>query len=165
VDGHAVAKVVLLEPGGGLELPMGVGADRITFKATGEDTGGMLTFLEYWGEPGSRGTTVHIHDGHEEGFYVIEGTLDMQVGDEKHKVAAGGYAFVPRGVAHAFWNDSREPCRFVATFSPPGFERFFIELAEMMATGTTRNDRAFMDEFSRRHGMTVVGPSPAPRTR
>ena len=64
MDGHAVAKLVLLEPGGGLELPMGVGADRITFKATGEDTGGMLTFLEYWAEPGSRGTTVHIHDGH-----------------------------------------------------------------------------------------------------
>jgi len=164
MDGHAVAKAVVLEPGGGLDLPMGIGGDRIIFKATGEDTAGMLTFLEYWAEPGSRGTTVHIHEGHEEGFYVIEGTLDMQLGAEKLKVVAGGYALVPRGVVHAFWNESAEPCRFVATFSPPGFERFFIELAEMLATGATRDDD-FMDEFSRRHGVTVIAPSPAPQTR
>ena len=154
------AKAIILQPGEGRELPMGVGADRLVFKVTGEESAGLLTFLEYYAEPGSPGTSLHVHDGHEEGFYVLEGVLDMQLGDEKLTARPGGWVFVPRGAVHAFWNSSPEPCRFVATFTPSGFEKFFAELAEILARGQTREATA-VEELSRRHGIRTVGPSPA----
>ena len=160
MDAQAAAAAIILQPGEGRELPMGVGADRLVFKVTGEESAGLLTFLEYHAESGSRGTSLHSHDGHEEGFYVIEGVLDMQLGDEKLKARPGAWVFVPRGAVHAFWNSSPAPCRFVATFTPPGFEKFFEELAGMLAGGLTR-DAAAMEDLSRRHGIRTVGPSPA----
>lgn len=38
----------------------------------------------------------------------------------------------PRGVPHAFWNPGWGPARFVEIISPPGFERYFGELAEFV---------------------------------
>ena len=140
---------------------LALGGDRITFKAVGEDTAGRLAFVEYEAAPGSRGTSLHSHDGHEEGFYVVEGVVDMQVGGAVLQARPGAFIFVPRHVPHAFWNAGTERCRFVATFSPPGFERFFEEQTALLARGTPP-DPAELDALARRHGLRVLGPSPAP---
>ncbi len=156
---HPPARSIVLEPGGGHTLALG--NDRITFKVVGEDTAGLLAFVEYEAAPGSPGTSLHSHDGHEEGFYVVEGVLDMQLGDAVLQARPGAFVFVPRHVPHAFWNAGAEPCRFVATFSPPGFERFFEEQTALLARGTPPAPSE-LDALARRHGLRVLGPSPAP---
>jgi mannose-6-phosphate isomerase-like protein (cupin superfamily) len=138
---------------------MGLGGDRIVFKTTGEQSGGLLAFLEYHAQPGSIGTSLHVHDGHEEGFYVVQGVLDMQLGDEKLKAHPGAWVFVPRGAAHAFWNSGSEPCVFVGTFTPSGFENLFVERDRLLARGLTRADPELRDLGSR-YGMTELGPPP-----
>ena len=161
-EGFGDARAIILAPDGGRTLILGRNDERIIFKAVGEDTAGMLAFIEYHIPPGSRGTSLHSHDGHEEGFYVVEGVLDMQLGDDMVAARPGAFVFVPRNAPHAFWNAGSEPCRFVATFSPPGFERFF-EAQVTLLGGPTPPDRAALDRLALQHGMRVLGPSPAPR--
>jgi quercetin dioxygenase-like cupin family protein len=42
----------------------------------------------------------------DEGFLVVAGALEMQLGDERRASAAGDFAWVPRGAADPFANAS-----------------------------------------------------------
>ncbi len=42
----------------------------------------------------------HKHDAEDELFYVVEGTLLLDVGDETHKLSPGQGYVVPKGVIH-----------------------------------------------------------------
>ena len=60
---------IVLGPGEGRTIP---GTDAITLKATGEETGGSIGFLEATSAPGT-GPPRHIHHSCDELFYVLEG--------------------------------------------------------------------------------------------
>src|SRR5687768_7091356 len=77
--------------------------DTMTFKATGERTGGSLVLLENLTAPGG-GPPPHVHTREDEFFYVLDGTFEIRIGDELHELGPGGFAFVPRGVVHNFRN-------------------------------------------------------------
>lgn len=47
----------------------------------------------------------------------------------------GGYIIKPRGGVHAMWNAGRVPARMIEIITPPGFEDFIAELAELNAAG------------------------------
>jgi uncharacterized cupin superfamily protein len=107
---------------------------------------------------------MHIHHGEDETFYVVEGTVTVYAGDEEIHLARGDYGFVPRGVAHAYLVTS-ERARVLVTFSPSGFEEFFLEMGivvdgdEPPVEGVTPSP----EEFARRlapYGCEVVGPPP-----
>jgi mannose-6-phosphate isomerase-like protein (cupin superfamily) len=53
--------------------------------------------------PGGR-TEPHIHPDREKVFVVLDGSLEMTVGDEHRILTSGAFAFVPVGVPHAFAN-------------------------------------------------------------
>ena len=40
------------------------------------------------------------------------------------EVLAGAFAFAPKGVVHAFWNQGPSPARMLVMMSPPGFVRY-----------------------------------------
>ena len=42
----------------------------------------------------------HIHDNEDEMFYVLEGTLEVQVRDSKVKLTANEFCIVPKGIEH-----------------------------------------------------------------
>ena len=44
----------------------------------------------------------HIHHAHEEGFYVLEGELELVVGTQTVRAGPGTCVMVPTGVAHTF---------------------------------------------------------------
>ena len=60
------------------------------------------------------------------GFYVIEGEVTVFAGGERIDLSSGDYAFVPRGVDHAYIVRS-ERARMLVMFSPSGFEQFFVQ--------------------------------------
>ena len=76
-----------------------------------------------------RGRRATSTASHEESFYVLEGTLCLQLGDEEIDAAPGTYAFVPRGTPHTFRNTSPQPVRFLGVHSP-GVEHMLIALAQ-----------------------------------
>lgn len=131
-DDEQLAKVVRVPPGEGEVLEAGASDDYMHLKAAGEDTEGCFALLEYYARPRSKGAIPHWHDGHEEGFYVLEGELEMLVGDETVVAEPGEFILVPRRVVHAFANRTDRPARFMATFSPAGFEKWFVARREVV---------------------------------
>lgn len=100
--------------------------DTMTFKATGESTGGSLMLFENLTAPGG-GPPPHIHTREDEFFYVLDGTFEVRIGDELHALGPGGYAYVPRGTVHNFRNTAATPSRLLVGFTPAGMEGFFRE--------------------------------------
>ena len=56
--------------------------DVYRFLATGEDTNGKYALWEAIVPPGG-GPPPHVHSREEEGFYVLEGEITVQVGDKR----------------------------------------------------------------------------------
>ena len=100
--------------------------DTMTFKATGESTGGSLMLFENLTAPGG-GPPPHIHTREDEFFYVLDGTFEVRIGDELHALGPGGYAYVPRGTVHNFRNTAATPSSLLVGFTPAGMEGFFRE--------------------------------------
>lgn len=56
---------------------------------------------------------VHVHHRDDEAWYVLEGTLRVQVGTDEVEVRAGSAVFVPRGTPHTYWNPGPGPVRYL----------------------------------------------------
>ena len=74
--------------------------DIYTFLATTEETDGAYFVLEGMVPPGA-GPPPHIHHDQVETFYVVEGQLEVMMGDEVRQAKAGDFLHVscmsPRG--------------------------------------------------------------------
>jgi quercetin dioxygenase-like cupin family protein len=70
----------------------------------------------------------HVHAHEDEFCYVLEGELRFLVGDEAIVARPGSYVVRPRGVRHAFWNESDEPARVIEIVAPGNLEPYFAEL-------------------------------------
>jgi len=60
----------------------------------------------------------HRHPGQEEVIYVIEGTIEQWVLDQKQVLAAGDSVVIPASAVHASFNDGTEPAKILAILSP-----------------------------------------------
>jgi len=89
-----------------------------------EESGGHVSVIENVVPAHAKGPFLHTHD-FDEAFYIVEGELVFQVGDELITVRRGEIAFAPRGVPHTFTNRSAEPASSVIVCTPAGFERHF----------------------------------------
>jgi mannose-6-phosphate isomerase-like protein (cupin superfamily) len=67
-------------------------------------------------QPGA-GAPLHLHRDVDEVFIVLEGTLDLRLGDERHLVEAEHTIAIPAGVPHAFVAVGTRPVRMF-TFMP-----------------------------------------------
>ena len=121
---------IILQPGEGRTIET-LGS-KMGFKAVTEDTGGLYSLIEYEAGPKFSGPAPHIHLEMEEGFYVVEGAFDLQVGEESVRAPVGSFILIPRGVVHTFANPLDTPSKFLLVASPGGFEHYFEELAPLV---------------------------------
>jgi quercetin dioxygenase-like cupin family protein len=136
---------------------------RLTVKAGGGETGGTFAQIET-DDPRAAATPVHVHHNEDETFYVLEGEITVLVGDGRIELAAGDFAFAPRGIAHAYIVRS-DRARMLTTLSPAGLEELFVELGEAVTDGEPPVEAPLlpMGELIRRfaaYGCEVVGPPP-----
>ena len=73
-----------------------------------EESGGAVSVVEFTAPPRWDGPFLHTHD-FDEAWYLLEGELVFQVGDEVVTKRAGDFAFAPRGVPHTLANHSDAP--------------------------------------------------------
>lgn len=127
-DGFAVAP----DDGEIIELP----GWTMLVKVGAPATGGAMTVIHGRMHPLHAGPAEHVHDGHDESFLVLEGTLRFRLGDRYESVDAGGVAFAPRGHAHGFSNPSEQPACYMVMVTPSGYERYFRRVADYyLSTG------------------------------
>ena len=110
-----------------------IGGQPMAFLVTGEHT--QHTSMFEWTIPAGFATGRHVHRVQEETFYVLEGSCEWWVGDERVLAQAGAFLFVPPGVPHNITNPGDRTARVLMTVSPPGHERYFEELAAMTSAG------------------------------
>jgi quercetin dioxygenase-like cupin family protein len=115
---------------------IGVVGDVYRFLVAGEDTDGRYAQWEAIVPPGG-GPPPHIHSREEEGFYILEGEITMQVGDERFVAVAGTFANMPVGSLHSFKNESGKPARMLITVAPAGLEQMFLEVGQPVADDAT----------------------------
>ena len=65
---------------------------------------------------------LHVHDGHTDAFYVLEGELTFEIGRKADTItlSAGGFVAAPPGVAHSLRNDSDRPTRWLTIHAHDG---------------------------------------------
>ena len=61
---------------------------------------------------------LHKHLNDDEAWYVLEGTLCVQRGDEVIEVPAGAGVLVPRGTPHTYWNPLPCAVRYLLFMTP-----------------------------------------------
>jgi hypothetical protein len=96
-------------------------------------------------------------------LYVLEGEILVAIDGEEHLVGAGGVAFAPRGVPHAFLVTS-PTARLLTLLTPGSAEAFYRGAGEPAAADADPSgpvDFARVQEAAERSGgMRVLGPPP-----
>ena len=147
------AKPVIQMPGEAQAVTLS--GQPMAFLLTGENT--KYTSMFEWTVPAHFSTGLHVHRVQEETFYVLEGECDWQIGDQRVTAKPGTYVFIPPGVAHNIGNTSDRPARVIMTVSPPGHERYFEELAKIVACDRSP-DAKVIAELRNRYDTDQLSP-------
>ncbi|MFB7100543.1 cupin domain-containing protein [Streptomyces hydrogenans] len=126
-----------------------LGTTRMRILEDGSHTGHRLAITESVLAPHTQGPPQHRHSRHDEGFYVLSGTVRFTVGDEEYDAATGTLVMVPPGTPHTFANPTDRPAVMLSTFTPDLYVQYFRDLQEVLADGRPLTPRAGLDAMSR----------------
>ena len=98
--------------------------DTMTFKATGESTGGSLMLFENLTVAGGWSSPARSHP---RGRVLVRARRDLRDPDRRRGARGRGLrtAYAPRGAVHNFRNTGETPGRILVGFTPGGMEGFF----------------------------------------
>jgi mannose-6-phosphate isomerase-like protein (cupin superfamily) len=138
-----------------------------TLKATGADTGGLMTAFEVLGGP-EAAPPLHVHEREDEAFYVLEGEIELHVGDVVTRLGPGGFAFAPRRVPHAWAVTSDVPARHYTVATPAGFDDLVRSVGErpparaLPPVPEAPPDPSAAIAAAAEAGITILGPPVRP---
>lgn len=128
-----MSEISIVGPGQG-ELAL-TGPTRLRILEDGTTTSHRLGIAEITIAPQTAGPPQHRHAGHDEGFYVVSGTVQFTVGTVTHEAGARTLVMIPPGAPHTFANRSDEPAVMLNTFTPDLYVQYFRDLRDMIAGG------------------------------
>ena len=127
-------------------------------KASAADTGGMYTLLEITAPAGLQ-TPLHVHHRDDEGFYVLDGSVTIEVGDDTVELGAGQHAFGPRKIPHRF-TVGPDGAHMIWILTPGGFDDFVADVSVPAESPTVPPASVLapenVAEIVLRHGMELL---------
>jgi quercetin dioxygenase-like cupin family protein len=108
---------------------IGIVGDIYRFLATGDETAGRYAMFEAIVLPGG-GPPAHLHTREDETFYVLEGEITFQIGEEKLVAGPGTFVNMPIGNPHSFKNEAQETAKMLISYAPAGLEGYFFEVGQ-----------------------------------
>ncbi len=120
---------------------------------TAADTGGQYTVIEQVTPPGW-GPPRHVHSREDEIIFILEGSYEVHVGEERRTVSAGACMILPRNVPHGFRNAASTPSRLLAVITPGGLEEYFLAIAKCSPAPSPPQ----LVEMARPFGLTLLPP-------
>lgn len=100
----------------------------IKHKLTRQHTGGAYYLFEFEFDPES-GNRLHVHQHEDEVVHVLEGEIEIRLGDQTLRASAGGVAHLPKQIPHGLYNPLKTRSRYLTIAIPGGMEDFFDELS------------------------------------
>lgn len=141
--------VSVVGPGDGEMIVLGT--TRMRVLEDGSHTGHRLAIAESVLAPHTQGPPQHRHGRHDEGFYVVSGTVRFTVGDEEYDAGTGTLVMVPPGAPHTFANLTDQPAVMLSTFTPDLYVQYFRDLQEALSGGrplTPQTNIAAMSRYA-----------------
>ena len=145
----------ILAPGEGRLFA--IGRDQVTVKGVSNVPGAGFALIDYRAAPGVPGPPLHVHDAIDEAWYLLEGELDVQLGDERRRVGASSFLLVPRGVPHTFANAGGGWARWIGVLSPGSALGMLEDLGQLIPPDGPPDEAAMLEMFTR-YRTTVLGP-------
>ena len=76
----------------------------------------------------------HLHS-FEESFYILEGRVNLEIGEATHELGPGNFGLIHTGLAHSWSNPGKEPARWLEMQAPQprplehraGRDTFFVD--------------------------------------
>ncbi len=122
-------------------------------RAKSGETGGVFSVIELITEPG-KGVSVHVHEREDELVYVLEGDLEVTLGDQKMNASAGIMALLPRGIPHGFTNIGSRTSRILDVILPGAFDGYFVEIASLYKAGQPHEKE--LNKLSEKYGIKYL---------
>jgi mannose-6-phosphate isomerase-like protein (cupin superfamily) len=104
----------------------------MAFKAIATQTGGDFSLMERTLPAGGRRPPAHRHTNCSEAYFVLDGTVGVELDGAALTAKAGDFVLVPRGAAHTFGNAGTEQARLLVLHAP-AIDAYFAELQELWA--------------------------------
>ncbi|MFJ8443383.1 cupin domain-containing protein [Kitasatospora griseola] len=139
--------VYVVRPGDGETITLGT--TRMRILEDGSHTEHRLAVAESVLAPHTQGPPQHRHARHDEGFYILSGTVRFTVGSESHDATAGTLVMVPPGTPHTFANTTDRPAVLLSTFTPDLYVQYFRDLQETLADGRPLTPQVNADAMRR----------------
>ncbi|WP_282798263.1 cupin domain-containing protein [Streptomyces sp. CC224B] len=125
----------VVRPGEGESIVLGT--TRMRVLEDGANTEHRLAVTESVLAPYTPGPPQHRHSQHDEGFYVLSGTVRFTVGEDTCDATTGTFVLVPPGAPHTFANTTGQPAVMLSLFTPDLYVRYFRDLRDTIADGRT----------------------------
>ncbi|MFF4117186.1 cupin domain-containing protein [Streptomyces sp. NPDC001714] len=142
-----MSTVSVVGPDDGETIPLG--PIRLRILEDGSTTGHRLGIGEITIDPHTEGPPQHRHGRHDEGFYVVSGTVHFTIGETTHAAPAGTLAMIPPGAPHTFANHGDTPAVVLNTFTPDLYVQYFRDLRDMIADGRAPTPESTVAVMSR----------------
>ena len=107
----------------------------IRHKLMYQHTGGAYYLFEFEFDPES-GNRLHVHEYEDEVVHVLEGEIEIRLGDQTLRSPAGGVAHLPKRIPHGLYNPLKTRSRYLGIAVPGGMEYFFDELSAAQEAGS-----------------------------
>lgn len=135
---------------------LNIGGARLEHRIASDQTGGAFAVVEFISEPGE-GVGAHVHEREDELVYLLEGQIEVTLGDQSMTVPQGACALLPRGIPHGYTNTGDRPSRLLAVLLPGALDGFFTRLdSELAADGP---HEAAISRLCEEFGLRFLTPS------
>jgi len=116
------------------------------------ETRGQYFAFESETPPSSGTLDVHAHTAYDESEYVLSGTREIVIEDQRWEIGAGFFALAPRHTRHGMRTVGSAPARWLHFFSPAGIERYFRAREQLREQGATAEE---LRALSAQHGASA----------
>lgn len=130
-------------------------SDRVCIKLKSASSSNRMAVMVVEVPPGGF-VPPHTHAKEEESYFMLEGTMTMQLGDQEWMIESGDFVHVPAKIIHGYSNPSEQSIRFLAWSVGGAVDEFFTEMSENIRT--VPDDLAKMPAIFEKYGIHMIDP-------
>ena len=121
----------------------------------GRDDGLSFGMFRSTFPPGRGMPFLHLHRTYEEAFYLIDGEVEFQLGDEEVRAIPGSAVLVPPGTPHCFRNVGEGEADWIVIATPPVAVKLIEEVGSVPP-----GDLGALAEVFDRYDTELLEPGP-----